>query len=120
MAGIGSVHDLAAQFAAVVIERHVEKSRADPRTLPRRTPRASAPEHRSDISEAGCTERRPTEQPRAEKADRDGDCKSSLEAGKGGDRERHYSAADLDAARKHDRIGRAKHLQHRIQENNGD
>src|SRR3954451_23318794 len=113
MAGIGSVHDLAAQFAAVVIERHVEKSRADPRTLPRRTPRASAPEHRADISEAGCGERRPTEQAGAENADRDGDCKFSLEAAKGGNREGYHSAANLDAARKHDRIGSAKHLQQR-------
>src|SRR5436305_8571272 len=99
MASIGSVHDLAAQFATVVIERHVEKSRADPRTLPRRTPRASASEHRPDVSEARCAERRPTEQPRAENADRDGDCKFSLEAVKGGNRERHHSAADLDGAR---------------------
>src|SRR5256885_14466649 len=105
MASIGSVHDLAAQFATVVIERHVEKSRADPRTLPRRTPRASASEHRADISKAGCAERRPTEQPRAENPDRDGDCKFSLEAGKGGNGERYHPAANLDAARKHDRIG---------------
>src|ERR1035437_2075363 len=120
MAGIWPGHDLAAQIAAVVIERHVEKLRADLRRLSRRALRASASEHPSDIAEARCAERRPAEQPRAKDAERDCDRELTLDAGKGGNRERHHAAADLDGARKHDRIGRTKHLQQRIEKNNGD
>ena len=65
-------------------------------------------------------ERRPAQQPGAEDTERDRNRQFALEAGKGGDRERHDAAADLDGARQHGRIGRAKHLQQRIEKNNGD
>ena len=65
-------------------------------------------------------ERRPAEQPRAEDAKRDRDGKLAPEAGEGRDRKRHDAAADLDGARQHGGIGRAKHLQQRIEQDNGD
>src|SRR5215212_2353075 len=119
MTGIRSVDDLAAQIPAIVIERHVEKLRPDPRVLPWRTFRASASEQSADIAETGCAEWRPAEQPSTENANRNCDGKFPFEAGKGGDRKRHDPSAHLDAARKHDRISRTKHLQQRIQKNDG-
>src|ERR1700737_1965846 len=119
MAGMGPGHDLARELAAVVIEDHIDKLRADPRCLSRRA-RASTSEYRADIGETRCPERRPAQQPRTEDAERDGYRKLALGAGEGGDRERHNAAADLDRAGKHDRIGRTKHLQQRVKKNDGD
>src|SRR5437879_1449834 len=107
MAGIRPGHDLALEFAAVVIEPHVEKLRAHPRGLSWRALCACATEHRADIAEPG-PERRPAEQPRAEDAERDRHRKFALDAGKGGDRERYHTAADLDHAGQHHRVGRTK------------
>src|SRR5258706_6755411 len=120
MAGIWPGHDLALEFAAVVIEGHVEKLRADPRPLSRRALCAKAPEHRADISESRRAERRPAQQPRAEEAERDCHRELTLDAGKGGGRKRDNAAADLDRACKHNRVGCTKHLQQRVKNNNGD
>ena len=40
-----------------------------------------------------------------------GDRKFTLDSGEGGHRQRQNTAADLDGARKHRRIGRTEHLQ---------
>src|ERR1700735_4177548 len=103
-----------------MIEGHIEKLRAYPRPLSRRAFSAQAPEHPRDIGETRRPERRPAEQPRAENAERDGDGEFAPDAGKSRDRQRQYAADDLDRARQHSRIGRTKHLQQRIEQDNGD
>src|SRR5262249_2797300 len=94
--------------------------RADAGSLPCRALRAVASEYSADIAEARRLERRPAKQPRAENAERDRDRKLALQADKSGDRQRDDAADDLDGARERERIGRAKHLQHQIKNENGD
>src|SRR5436309_12351302 len=97
-----------------MIEQHIEKLRSDPRRLSRRALRTCAAEQPADIAEPTCSERRPAKQPRAEDAERDCYRKLALDAGKGCDRKRHNAPANLDRARKHNRVGCAKHLQQRV------
>src|SRR5205807_6918945 len=80
--GIRSVHDPARQFAAVVIEAHIEKLRADARGLPRRTLPAAA-EDPADIAEATRPEGRPAEQARAEDPERDRNRELAAQPGEG-------------------------------------
>src|SRR5438270_4210721 len=98
MTGMGAGHDAADEFAAVVIERHLQKLRADLRGLPRRAFAAGA-EQSADISKTRGPEWRPAEQPRAENAERDRHRQFTLDAGEGGHCEGHHTAADLDRAR---------------------
>src|SRR6266481_2596025 len=112
-------HDPAGQLARVVIERHVEELRADLGRLPGRASRARA-KQRADIAEDRGSERRPTEQPRAEHADRDRDRELAPHADEGGKRQRHQTAGNLEGARQRGRIGRAEHLQQQIKNDNGD
>src|SRR5436309_10670958 len=101
-----------------MIEQHIEKLRSDPRRLSRRALRTCAAEQPADIAEPTCSERRPAKQPRAEDAERDCYRKLALDAGKGCDRKRHNAAANLDRARKHNRVRCAKHLQQRVKKDN--
>src|SRR6202035_4149851 len=118
MSGVRPGHDLARKSAAVMIERHVEELGADARGLPGRT--LSTAEQPADTREARRSERRPAQQTRAKDAERDGDGEFAPKAGKGGDRERHHTAADLDHAGKHNRIGCTKHLQQGIENDYGE
>src|SRR5258707_4390733 len=97
----------------------MKKLGAKTRVLSRRA-RVGAPKHPADVTEPGCPERRPAKQRRAEDAERDCHRKLTLGAGEGRDRKRHDAAADLDRAREHNRVGRAKHLQQRVKKDNSD
>src|SRR4051812_50074847 len=119
MAGIRPVHDLARQRAAVMIEAHVEILRAHARGLSRRTLRSAA-EDRADIAEPRHSDRRPAEQSRAKNAKGDRHRQLPSETGKGRNSQRDNAADELDHARKHDGIGRTKHLQQRIKNDNSD
>src|ERR1700676_2579457 len=103
-----------------MIQNHMKKGRGAPRGVPRRGLRAGAPKPPADIAESGYAERRPAEQARPEDAERNCYRKLALDAGKGRDRKRYDTAANLDRAREHDRVGRAKHLQQRVKNNNSD
>jgi len=61
-----------------------------------------------------------SQQSGAEDAERNRHRKFTLDTGERGDRKRHNTAADLDCAGKHNRIGRPKHLQQRVKKDNGD
>jgi len=54
--GIRPGYDLTAEFAAVVIEPHVEKLRAYPRRLSRRALDTGASEQPADVAEPRCPE----------------------------------------------------------------
>ena len=117
-AGVGSGQNLARQLAAVVIERHVEELRAHPRTLSRRA--LPAAKERAEIGKTHRLRRRPAEQPRAEQAERDSHHQFAAKTGIGRHRKRQDAAAQPDRTREHGRIGRTKHLQQEIKNDNGD
>ena len=108
----------ARQFAAVMVEAHVETGRAHPRTLPGRA--LPAAEQPADTGKAAGAERRPAEQAGAENAERDRDRQFAPHARIGGNRQRNDTTADLDCARQHRRIGGAEHLEQQIKRDNGD
>src|SRR6478609_10300692 len=100
-----------------MIEIHLEKLRSHARGLAPRALRAA--EYPSYI-EATRPERRPAKQPCSENAERDRHREFAPQPGEGRDRQRHDAAHDLDRAREHDGIGRTKHLQQQIENDNGD
>src|SRR3954447_3795982 len=114
---MGPGHDPAGKPTAVVIERHVEKLRADLRGLSRGAFGAGS-EQAAELAETRCAERRPAEQTRAEDAERDRYRQVTLDTRKRGHGERYHAAADLDRAREHNRIRRTKHLQQEVEQDN--
>jgi hypothetical protein len=109
--------DGAGQFAAVMVEAHVEEVRAHPRALSRR---ALATEQAADGRKARGAERRPAKQAGAENAEWNGNRELAPHARIRGHRQRHDAADDLDRARQHRRISGAEHLQQQIEQDNGD
>src|SRR3954452_7877247 len=105
MTRVWSIDHLASQLAGVVIERHVKKPGANARALSWRS-RARTSKHVTEIAKGGCAEWRPAEEPSPKDTDRHCDGEFTFEPGKGGDGKRYDPAPHLDAACKHDRIGR--------------